>query len=479
MSNHPATTAIEDSRIADMNDAPIRVASEGAKQPGRYVLYAMQQSQRAEQNPALEHAVKLANRYDLPLVVSFAVMNGYPGGSNLRHCRFMLEGLRDAGRTLADRKAKFVVRIADPVALVTELANDAAHVVVDRGYLRHQRGWLDQVADGVGCRVTRVEGDVVVPVDEVSDKAEHAARTIRKKINSRRDGYLVRLRATTLENGSRSLPIDGLDVTDVDGILAQMAIDRSVTANPLFVGGTTEAKRLFRDFLKRFGDYDAHRNQPQTDEVSHMSKYLHFGQISPVWLACEVHGSGHGGEEDRASFLEELIVRRELAMNFCEFTPDYDRYSTIPGWAARSLDKHKADDREHVYTAAELEAGETHDPYWNAAMKEMRETGYMHNYMRMYWGKKIIEWTSTPQHAHEVALALNNKHFIDGRDANSYANIGWLFGVHDRGWTERPVFGKVRYMNANGLERKCDPKAYVEKVDRYVEEVKAARDAEM
>ena len=152
-------------------------------------------------------------------------------------------------------------------------------------------------------------------------------------------------------------------------------------------------------------------------------------------------------------------------MNFCHQNPHYDQWEAIPEWARKSLGKHARDRREHIYTQAELEVGVTHDPYWNAAMREMRVTGYMHNYMRMYWGKKILEWSPTPEGAHATALAINNKYFLDGRDANSFANVGWLFGLHDRPWPERKVFGKVRYMNAAGLERKCDIRAYVAKVN--------------
>jgi deoxyribodipyrimidine photo-lyase len=185
-----------------------------------------------------------------------------------------------------------------------------------------------------------------------------------------------------------------------------------------------------------------------------------------VWLARTIRGSD-APEADVESYLEELVVRRELAVNHVHFRPDtYDRYDCLPDWARETLDAHADDEREHVYSAAELEQGQTHDPYWNAAMKEMRTTGYMHNYMRMYWGKKILEWTPDPRTAFDRALTLNNRYFLDGRDPNSYANVAWLFGLHDRGWKERPVYGKVRYMSRGGLERKADPDAYVEKVDR-------------
>ena len=200
-----------------------------------------------------------------------------------------------------------------------------------------------------------------------------------------------------------------------------------------------------------------------------MSKYLHFGQVSPAWLAMEARKQKRAGRENVISFIDELLVRRELAVNFCHFNERYDEYEALPEWARKSLGKHRRDRREHTYSRAELEAGATYDPYWNAAMREMRVTGYMHNYMRMYWGKKILEWSATPEAAHATALAINNKYFLDGRDANSFANVGWLFGLHDRPWPERKVFGKVRYMNAAGLERKCDIRGYVARINTLPE----------
>jgi len=466
-----STTKIEASRLRDLNQQPVRANKD-------YALYWMQQSQRAEQNPALEHAVKLANQHGLRLLVAFGLMDDYPE-ANLRHYRFLLEGLRDVADGLARRKIAFTLQRGHPAEVALRLAEEAALLVCDRGYLRHQKQWRKRVAEEAGCYMVQVEGDVTVPVEVVSDKREFAARTIRPKIHQCWHEYLVDFSATTLQKDSRRLDVPGSqeDLTgrladDLEGLLDRLQLDESVAANPLFLGGTREGKRLFRRFLEqKFKHYTEHRNQPQTDDVSHMSKYLHFGQVSPLWLAIQVRDTRRGSEEDRENYLEELIVRRELAMNFCEFTPDYDSYACLPDWAAKTLEEHRDDRREHIYTKSQLEQGETHDPYWNAAMKEMRETGYMHNYMRMYWGKKIIEWTNTPEYAYEVALELNNKHFIDGRDPNSFGNVAWLFGNHDRPWQERPIFGKVRYMNRRGLERKCDPQAYVEKVDRLAKQV--------
>jgi len=195
-----------------------------------------------------------------------------------------------------------------------------------------------------------------------------------------------------------------------------------------------------------------------------MSAYLHFGQISPVDVALRVRDAD-APAADKDAYLEELIVRRELGMNFCQFTPAYDVFESVPAWARRTLDAHRKDKRASTYSRAELEAAQTHDPYWNAAQREMLLTGFMHNYMRMYWGKKVLEWKATPEEAHADLLYLNNKYFLCGRDPVSYSNVSWIFGLHDRPWQERPIFGTVRYMNDAGLRRKFDMEAYVRKVE--------------
>ena len=232
----------------------------------------------------------------------------------------------------------------------------------------------------------------------------------------------------------------------------------------IFKGGSSQAARRFKAFIRhRLKHYDEHSNQPQTDDDSHMSPYLHFGQISPLYLALQVGSAPNTLKVAKDAYLEELVVRRELAINFAFYTSNYDAYGSIPGWAQKTLADHQNDHREYVYTRRQLENAGTHDPYWNAGMLEMKHTGFMHNYMRMYWAKKI--------------LAINNKYFLDGRDPNSCTGVAWIYGVHDRAWFERPIFGKTRYMAASGLERKCDIAAYVKKVDDLVERVGRLRDS--
>ena len=435
---------------------------------GDYVLYWMQSSQRAEQNHALEYAVQRANEMGQRLLVVFGLTDDYPE-ANLRHYAFMLEGLKDAQEALKGRGIKMVVRKGSPDEVAIDAGKDASLIVTDRGYMRPQKRWREKVAREAGCLVTQVESDVVVPVELASGKQEHAARTLRPRIGEYLEDFLVALTPTKVEKQSTNMQANGLDLSDIDDVLDGMDLDRSVGAlSHLYTGGTSEAKKLFRRFLKNsFDGYVEHRNQPQTDDVSHMSKYLHFGHISPIWLALEARRS-KTRKDNIESFVEELVVRRELSMNFVFYNDDYDSFSNLPGWAKETLREHEDDEREHLYTRKQLENAQTHDEYWNAAMREMVYTGYMHNYMRMYWGKKILEWSNTPEHAYRTTLYLNNKYFLDGRDPNSFANVAWVFGQHDRGWTEREVFGKVRYMSAGGLERKTKPEQYVEKVEKKV-----------
>jgi deoxyribodipyrimidine photo-lyase len=459
-----ATSKIQEERVQTLNDVEQR--------DGEYVLYWMQSSQRADHNHALEYALQRANDLGQRLLVVFGLTDDYPE-ANLRHYAFMLEGLADVEGALGRRGIKFVVRKGSPDEVALEAGERASLIVTDRGYMRPQKRWRERAAEEAGCPLVQVETDVVVPVELASGKQEHAARTLRPRIHEHLHDFLVGLTPTEPDKQSSNMKEDGLNLSDIDGILDGMDLDTSVSRlSHLYRGGNSEAKKIFRRFLKKsLPDYDANRNQPQTDYVSHMSKYLHYGHVSPIWLALEAKEAGGGQNTD--SFLEELIVRRELTFNFVFYNDDYDSYANLPGWARKTLEDHKGDGRQYTYTRKQLENAETHDEYWNAAMKEMVHTGYMHNYMRMYWGKKILEWSNTPEHAYRTTLYLNNKYFLDGRDPNSFANVAWVFGQHDRGWTEREVYGKVRYMSSGGLERKAKPAQYVEKVERLIEEGRA------
>ncbi|MEW6381566.1 MAG: deoxyribodipyrimidine photo-lyase [bacterium] len=458
---------IQSGRIRQLND-------KGIRGEGDYVLYWMQQSQRGEYNHALEFAIQKANDLQQPLLVVFGLTDDYPE-ANLRHYVFMLEGLREVESHLAARGIRMIACFGRPDQVALAAGRRASLIVCDCGYLRHQKAWRSEVAAKAPCSVCQVETEVIVPVEIVSDKAEYAARTIRPKITRHLDDYLVGLQPLLPERQLLDLQVADItadtrvDLSDIQTVLGRLKkIDRGVDPVTRFhKGGTGEAKRRFQEFIRdSLSNYSENRDQPQTDFVSHMSMYLHFGQISPLYLALQIkEASGSGLEQNTAAFLDELIIQRELTINFVHFTPDYDSFTCLPGWAIKTLLAHQYDKREYLYTPEQLESSQTHDPYWNAAMKEMKYTGYLHNYLRMYWGKKILEWSPTPEDAFRTALAINNKYFLDGRDPNSFANVAWIFGLHDRPWKERPVFGKVRFLSAQGLERKCDIWAYVRKVE--------------
>ncbi|MGD8240906.1 MAG: deoxyribodipyrimidine photo-lyase [Armatimonadota bacterium] len=448
---------IQPERVQALNDGPVR--------GGEYVLYWMQASQREDYNHALEYTVREGNRLGAPVVVGFGLTEGFPE-ANERHYAFMLEGLREVEVALRGRGIQLVVRRGHPDRIAEELASDACMVVTDRGYLRVQKQWRRSLAERAPCRVVQVETDVVVPVEVTSDKEEYAARTIRPKIHKHLEGHLTPVRRTRPKRESLGMALDGVDVQDVDGLLAGLDIDRGAGRVSAFRGGTANAKRLLREFIRhRLEEYAELRNDPSVDRVSHMSPYLHFGQISPVYIALQVMRAGGPG---RDTYIEELIVRRELSINFVHHNAKYDSYGAVPEWARSTLEAHRGDEREAVYRLEELEAACTDDPYWNAAQQEMLVTGKMQGYMRMYWGKKILEWVRDPEEAFGITLHLNNKYELDGRDPNSFAGVAWCFGKHDRPWGRRPVFGTVRCMTAGGLRRKFDMEGYLRKVEALV-----------
>jgi len=452
---------IHSERIRALSAKPIR--------RGRYVLYWMQASQREECNHALEFAVREANRLKLPMLAVFGLTGEYPE-ANERHYAFMLEGLRETQKAMLQRGVELVIHRAEPDDAAVELAADAALVVTDRGYTSIQRRWRRSVGRMAPGRVVQVESDVVVPVEVASDKAEYAARTLRPKIHKHLSKFLVPLEQTRLKRGSLGMGPSSLDIEDTAAVLGNLWLDRTVRRVRAFLGGTARAKALLRQFLDtKLKYYADRRNEPSRGIQSHQSPYLHFGQISPLYVALEAMTAAGDAREPIEAYLEELIVRRELAINFvqhCSRHRPYRSYRCLPSWAAATLRAHQKDRRPFVYALAQLECAQTHDSYWNAAMREMLVTGKMHNYMRMYWGKKILEWTRSPQTAFRWALHLNNKYFLDGRDPNSWASVAWCFGLHDRPWGERPIFGTVRYMNASGLERKFDMDEYLRKVGR-------------
>jgi deoxyribodipyrimidine photo-lyase len=440
----------------------MKVLNEKRVQRGKYVLYWMQASQRTEYNHALEFAILKANELRQPLIVFLGITDQFPE-ANERHYTFMLEGLKEVKDSLEKRGIQMVILHKSPEVGALQLATRASLAVVDRGYLRIQRAWRDDASKRMECPLLQVESDVIVPVEETSPKEEYAAATIRSKIKRKLDGFLVPLKEHEPIIDSFSLDFDSFNIDGLEKAISKLCIDRSVQRVDSFHGGTKEAKRHLEVFLEgKLDRFPELRNDPTLDYLSHMSPYLHFGHISPLFIALKVSKTASPGAE---AFLEELIVRRELSMNFIFYNEKYDSFEAIPDWAKKTLNAHEKDRRQYLYSLEELESAKTHDPYWNAAQKQMVIEGKMHGYMRMYWGKKILEWTRTPREAFRNALYLNNKYELDGRDPNGFTGVAWCFGKHDRPWGERPIFGNVRYMNDKGLKRKFDADGYVKMMD--------------
>lgn len=425
-----------------------------------FVVYWMQSSQRTEYNHALEYAITRANDLEKPLLVYFGVTSEYKE-ANLRHYQFMIEGLKEVKEELKKRHIKMVVVHVSPEEGAITMSREAASMVVDRGYLRIERKWREEVAKNIDIPLVQIETNVIVPTEEVSQKEEYAAATIRNKINRLVPFYTKPFQIEKVEHSSLSIDLS-MQEFDLDAIY-ELTIDRSVKPSPIYNGGTSEAKKWLQQFINHKLKYYAEkRNDPGLDLQSNLSPYLHFGQISPLYIYHQVQ------HLESEAFLEELIIRRELSMNFVYYNHEYDTINCLSSWAKDTLLKHQEDKREYLYTKEEFEASKTHDIYWNAAQQEMVATGKMNGYMRMYWGKKIIEWTNSPKEAYQIMIYLNNKYQLDGRDPNSFTGIAWCFGKHDRPWQERPIFGMVRYMNEAGLKRKFDMNRYIEKIEQQM-----------
>lgn len=456
-----------------MNEKRRIVRNEGAREThGEYVIYWMQQSQRVHFNHALNEAVKMANFHQLPLIVFFNLFDQYPD-ANLRHYQFMLEGLVEVKRILQSFGVNFLFKIGNPIDNLLPYLEKTQALYLDMGYLSHQKMMRDEITKKIQTHYTNIhiemiDTDLIVPVMHASNKVEYGAYTIRNKIKNQIENFRDFFRIETLNN-QKKIPFDSTDdLKDISKTLSRLKIDHSIKPSLIYKGGYIEAMKHFHDFIQHKINFYPMSNDPAQDYTSKLSMYLHFGQISPLeiyerLLQLAIQKKIDGLAFDQ--FVEQLIIRRELAFNYVFYQKGYDRFETMTEpWAYQSMEQHAHDLRDIIYQTSDYIEQKTHDPYFNAAMKEMVETGYMHNYMRMYWAKKIIEWSLTHHDAYETIKFLNNRYFIDGRDPNSYAGIAWCFGKHDRAWNDRPIFGKLRYMNQAGLLRKFEMDKYVKRI---------------
>lgn len=442
------------SRIFPLNDKQVDKYK-------KYVIYCMEASQRVDYNHALAYAIDVANNLNKPVIVVFNLTDKYKH-SNQRYYKFMLEGIIKLKDKFKDLGIKFVINRGSYIEGCLKFSKDACCIITDANYLKTQRNWRKYVADMVEVKMVEVETDVIVPVRIASQKQEPYAMTIRPKIYELLDKFLDEVEINPPKIKSEDYEIESWELETVDDYLRQLNIDKTVSTVDSYIGGYDEAEKLLEIFItQKLNKYKELRSDPTVDYQSNLSPYLHFGQISPVYVVKKVLENYSIDDENVKSFLNELVIWRELARNFCFYNPLYNQYEGIPKWAKETLEEHVKDKRKHLYSIQELEKGETEDEYWNAAQKELLKTGKMHNYMRMYWAKKIIEWTKHPKEAFDIACYLNDKYELDGRDPNGYAGISWCFGTHDRPWKERNIYGKVRYMSDKGLEKKFDIKKYV------------------
>lgn len=451
----------------------IRKLNSVKKENGESVIYIMSRDQRVEANHALITAQKHAESLNLPVIVYFVL---YPSVKNRIKNQYiwMINGLKEIEISLKNKNIPFKIKVGKAVDnyKIIESENNPAAFYFDFSPLKGPRKVKKNFASDSETPCFVVDTHNILPVWETSEKEEYAARTIRSKILRKLRDYLVE--PDLINNQDFELKQEEINWNK---IINSIQAENIETYEPVVKSGEKEAHRVLNNFINaKLEDYDDLRNDPANNHLSNLSAYFHYGQISTLQVALKLKNQFPNAfklpkdetnselEESIEAFLEESIIRKELSDNFCYYNENYDNLNGAKDWAIKTLKDHAKDSREYIYSFEELENSKTHDAAWNAAQNQMRKTGKMHGYMRMYWAKKILEWTKSPELALEYSIKLNDKYELDGYDPNGYVGCMWsIAGIHDRGWTERDVFGKIRYMNFNGLKRKFD-------IDRYIED---------
>lgn len=451
-------------RIRPLNGAAVRTGAD-------YVLYWAQMNRRVDSNHALAYAIEQANRLELPVLYYEGLTCTYRQANNRLHT-FILENVPETARRLQQDGIGYCFylrrRRTDDNSVLYRLASRAALVVTDDYPVFVAARHNSSVPEKIGVFYVAVDSSCVVPMS-LLDKREYAAYTIRPKIHRLLPEHLKpcpQVRVNERWNSRAPEPHVHVEARNIAQLVAECEIDHSVKPSISHRGGRAAAETHLRVFLERnLRRYAGSRNNPAAHATSGLSPYLHFGNISALEVALAAKSYAEEHKLMHVEFLEELIVRRELAFNFARHTAEPRTLRDLPDWARDTLRKHSRDRRQPTYTLRQFEEAATHDPLWNATQKEMRLRGIIHGYYRMYWGKKIIEWSRTCQDALETMVHIHDRWALDGRDPNTYANLLWCFGLHDRPWTERPVFGMVRYMSYDGMKRKTDVDAYLKEID--------------
>ena len=476
-------------RVEALNKAPLR--------PDRdFVLYWMIAARRSSWNFSLDRSVDLAAELGKPLVVLEALRVGYSWASDRLH-RFVLDGMADNGRRLRHAPVLYYPYVesdhGEGRGLVEALAENACVIVTDAFPAFFLPRMTRAAAARLDVLLEQVDGNGLLPLKD-TDRAFPTAHAFRRHLQKRlperlgqsprRDPFqgtrLARMEKLPRTISRRWPPVSEALLKGNTRALHRLPLDHSVEIVEL-KGGTTQAEHLLDVFIEeRIDRYSAGHNQPEAEATSGLSPYLHFGHISAhevvervlehrAWsskrLAAKTTGSRTGWwglDEGAEAFLDQIITWRELGYTFCHHREDYDQYASLPDWARKTLEEHAADPRAYIYDLDAFQNAATHDPLWNAAQGQLLREGRIHNYLRMLWGKKILEWTPGPRQALEMMIELNNRYSLDGRDPNSYSGIFWVLGRFDRAWgPERPIFGKIRYMSSQNTERKLRVKDYI------------------
>jgi deoxyribodipyrimidine photo-lyase len=441
-----------------INPGRIRVLKKGVPGKGPLV-YWMSRDQRVQDNWALLYAIELSVEYSKDLLVVFTLSPSFHE-AGIRQYAFMLKGLQEVNGELENYNIPFRIIPGNPADEINFLIKqlEVSYLVTDFDPLRIKRSWKKKVCDTNNIPIAEVDGHNIVPCFLASNKQEFGAYTIRPKIRRLLNEFLVEFPDLRFMGSNKFEQ----STTGSENLMETLRCDKTVREVEWIKPGSTMAREYFEDFLsEKLQNYSAGRNDPNIDATSNLSPYLHFGQISAQRIALEI-AKRIPRNDNTDAFLEELIIRRELADNYCFYNPDYDNLKRIPKWASKTLHEHRSDEREYLYNEVEFELARTHDLLWNAAQMQMVVSGKMHGYMRMYWAKKILEWSSSPEEAFRISLKLNDKYELDGRDPNAYTGCAWsIGGVHDRAWNERHIFGKIRYMSWEGCKRKFDVEEYI------------------
>lgn len=434
------------------------------------VVYWMQRAERALDNPALDVAIEAGNALNLPVLAYFSAISNFPH-ANLRHYVFLNQGLVDIEEDLQQKQIGFIVRRPPHNSLQALLEEvNAAMVIGDENPCREPERWRRVLANRLRIPFWTVDADVVVP-SNLFQKKMYALHIFKPKLYAELPKYLVA--RGEMKPDKPWKPPHALESFPVREDVTQgwTKLDRSVGPVESFTGGTHAAVKRLHDFVRNeLGSYERNRNHPEIDGTSRMSPYLHFGHISPLTISLAVEKARSQDKISQAardSYIDELIGWRELAVNFVKYTENYDSFDCAEPWARKTLMEHARDKREFIYKIEQLERAETHDELWNAAQQQMLKFGWMHNYMRMYWAKKILEWSPDPAKAFDTCVILNDRYFLDGRDPNGYAGIAWsIVGKFDRPWFDRPIFGTIRYMSGASTGKKFNSKKYIQKMSQ-------------